>query len=155
MDTIIDILNLTGLEIAQGILDGSVSLPNTMPETLNFKLSMVRDGSCAFEGIPQEIHKNISQTVHGGWGMAILDSAAVLPIVTKLPKGMLTATSTFEAKFIRPLEVGVLYRAVGTVISVGKTLGHSQAELINTQNDKIMMSCTCTTSLLDHSDKIR
>lgn len=149
-----NILKLSGLEIAKGMLDGSVPLPDTMPVTMNYKFVDVRGGGCTFEGRPQASHKNISQHIHGGWGMTILDSAAVLSVVTKLPRGILTATSTFEAKFMRPLKEDVLYRAAGEVIAVGKTLAHSRAQLIDVQSEKIMMSCTCTTSLLDYSDKI-
>ena len=90
----------TGLEMLQSIMDGNFPNHDEMGATLNLKLVEVSDGICVYEGTPGTQHLNPRGSVHGGWTMSILDAAAVLSVVTALPKGKLCATSTFEVKFV-------------------------------------------------------
>ena len=144
---------MTGLEIAQGILTGNIPADDPMAVTMNFALAEAREGFSAFEGTPLALHQNLSTTIHGSWPMAILDSASVMAVVTTLPMGTLCATSTFEMKFHRPLQVNKRYRAEGRQISTGRTLGHAEGKLIEIGTGKLMASCTCSCSFIDISGR--
>ena len=140
---------LSGLEMVQGVLDGSLKSVDPITETMNFKMVEVSEGFCAFEGQPLQGHQNLGIHTHGGWLMSILDSAAVMALITTLPPGVVCATSTFEMKFIRPVTAGMKCRAEGRLISNGKTLGHAEGRLINLENGKLLGSCTCSCSYID------
>lgn len=140
---------ISGLEMVKGILDGSLKSSDPMADTLNFKMVEADFGFCAFEGTPKQAFQNIGIHTHGGWLMSILDSAAVMALVTTLPAGTVGATSTFEMKFIRPVSAGMKCRAEGKLISNGKTLGHSEGRLYNLENNKLLASCTCSCSYID------
>jgi len=142
----------TGLENLQGFLDGSSPMHDAMGSTLNLELKDVGDGLCVYEGTPLAAHLNPRELVHGGWVMSILDAAAVLAVVTTLPKGKLCATSTFEIKFVRPLMGGTLCRATGEVLSSGKNLAHSRARLIEVETGKLIAFCSCSASIYDIED---
>ena len=69
------IAGLTGKEILQGIIDGRLPHP-PISQTLTFWLVEIGDGFAAFEGEPGDHLLNPMGTVHGGWAMTLIDSAA-------------------------------------------------------------------------------
>jgi|GEM_PF-2102571 len=142
----------TGLQNLKTIIDGDTHLRDAMGDLLNLKLVDVESGTCAYEGRPQKEHLNPRDYVHGGWVMSILDAAAVMSVVTVLPEGQLCATSTFEVKFVRPLQHGTMCRAEGEMVSIGKNLAHCKARLIDTDTGKLIAFCTCSTSLYNVED---
>ncbi len=144
--------NFTGRENLQAIIDGISPLRDAMGELLNLDLIEVGEGTCVYEGTPQGKHLNPRGSVHGGWAMSILDAAAVLAVVTALPEGKLCATSTFEIKFVRPLAPGSFCRANGKLVSIGKTLAHSKARLVDVNSGKLIAFCSCSASLYDVED---
>jgi len=142
----------TGLDNLKSIMDGSFPKHDAMGQALNLDLVEVREGVCIYEGTPLAEHLNPRQLVHGGWTMGILDAAAVLAVVTALPKGKLCVTSTFEVKFVRPIKAGTHCRAEGELQSLGKTLAHSSARLTEVETGKLLAFCTCSASLYDVDD---
>ncbi len=142
----------TGLEMLQSIMDGSFPNHDEMGATLNLKLVEVSDGICVYEGTPGTQHLNPRGSVHGGWTMSILDAAAVLSVVTALPKGKLCATSTFEVKFVRPLSPGILCRAEGELQSLGASLAHAKSRLIDVETGKLIAFSSCSASVFDIDD---
>ena len=142
----------TGLDNLKSIMDGSFPIHDAMGQTLNLDLIEVGDGICVYAGSPEEQHLNPRGLVHGGWAMSILDAAAVLAVVTALPKGKLCATSTFEVKFARPIKAGMKCRAEGELESLGTNLAHAKARLIDIETGKLLAFCTCSASLYDIED---
>ena len=142
----------TGLEMLQSIMDGSFPIHDAMGETLNLQLKEVSNGRCVYEGTPRKEHLNPRASVHGGWTMSILDAAAVLAVVTALPKGKLCATSTFEVKFVRPLSPGMVCRSEGELLSLGSSLAHSKARLTDIATGKLIAFCSCSASVFDIDD---
>ena len=142
----------SGLENLHGIMDGSFPIHDAMGATLNLELLEVSEGWCVYEGTPLEMHLNPRSNVHGGWAMSILDAAAVLSVVTILPKGKLCATASIEVKFIRPLAPGQLCRAVGEFLIIEGKLGHARARLVDAKTDKLIASCNCSASIFDIAD---
>ncbi len=142
----------TGLDNLKSIMDGSFPVHDAMGQILNLDLIEVGDGICIYEGSPEKQHLNPRGLVHGGWAMSILDAASVLSVVTALPKGKLCATSTFEVKFARPIKAGMKCRAEGELISLGTTLAHAKARLIEVETGKLLAFCTCSASIYDIDD---
>jgi hypothetical protein len=62
------IARLTGKEILQAIIDGSLPHP-PISQTLTFWLVEIGDGFAAFEGEPGDHLLNPMGTMHGGWAM--------------------------------------------------------------------------------------
>ena len=139
----------SGLENLRNILAGREAFEDPMGQTLNIALVAVAKGVVSFEGTPGQHHLNPRGSVHGGWAMSIMDSAAVLAVVSALPKGKLCATSTFEIKFARPIKVGMTCRAEGEVVSQGSNLAHAKAKLIDCDTGKLLAFCTCSASVFD------
>ncbi len=142
----------TGLENIQTLVDTNSHINDAMGEILNLKLTEFSEGICIYEGIPDKRHLNPRGLIHGGWAMSILDAAAVLAVVTVLPKGKLCATSSLEVKFSRPIKVGMKCRAVGKVKSISSNLAHSKAKLIDVETGKLLAFCTCSASIFDVHD---
>lgn len=142
----------TGLENLKGFLDGDAPISDAMGDTLNLELLEVSEGICVYKGKPGKEHRNPRGLVHGGWAMSILDSAAVLAVVTSLPKGKLCATSSLEVKFARPIKAGMTCRAEGELQSMGTNLAHSKAKLIDIETGKLLAFCTCSASIYDVDD---
>jgi uncharacterized protein (TIGR00369 family) len=142
----------TGLENINTIIDTSSPIHDAMGDMLNLELKEVSEGICVYEGTPDIQHLNPRGSIHGGWAMSILDAAAVLAVVTVLPKGRLCATSSLEVKFSRPIQVGMKCRAIGKVKSISSNLAHSKAKLINIDTGKLLAFCTCSASIYDVVD---
>jgi len=142
----------TGLENIKTILDTNSPIHDAMGDMLNLELTEFSQGVCVYEGTPDAKHLNPRGLIHGGWAMSILDAAAVLAVVTVLPKGRLCATSSLEVKFSRPIKVGMKCRAVGRVKSISSHLAHSKAKLIDIETGKLLAFCTCSASIFDVED---
>lgn len=142
----------TGLENIQTLIDTDSPINDAMGKMLNLELTEFSDGICVYEGKPDTQHLNPRGHIHGGWAMSILDAAAVLSVVTVLPRGKLCATSSLEVKFSRPIKAGMKCRAVGKVKSISSNLAHSKAKLIDVETGKLLAFCTCTASIYDVHD---
>jgi len=142
----------TGLENIRKILDADSPVHDAMGTMLNLELKEFSEGICVYEGTPDARHLNPRGVIHGGWAMSILDAAAVLAVVTALPKGRLCATSSLEVKFSRPIKAGMKCRAEGKLKSMGANMAHSKAKLIDVETGKLLAFCTCTASIYDVYD---
>ncbi len=142
----------TGLENIATMIDANSPIHDSMGEMLNLELSEFSKGVCIYEGTPTDRHLNPRGHIHGGWTMSILDAAAVLAVVTELPKGRLCATSSLEVKFSRPLKPGMKCRAIGKVKSISTNLAHAKAKLIDVKTGKLLAFCTCSASIYDVTD---
>ena len=128
------------------MVSGKASGPAGMLETLNQSVTAVSFGTCEAEGTPDQSHCNPHGTVHGGWYMALLDSAASIAVFSALGPGLMSSTATIEVKLLRPITLGRTYRAIGETLSVGKRLGHSRADMIDIETgDRVAYAlATCS-----------
>ncbi len=138
-------LILTSLK---NMLAGQSDWPDPMRENLGFRLVEVDKGTCVYAGTPKDEHRNLAGTIHGGWVMSILDSAATISVASALPAGKTCATASIEVKFIRPVRVGQTVHAIGEMLSLGENLGHGQARLIDKVTGKLLAQCTVTVAVL-------
>jgi len=118
----------SGIEALRMLIDRRL-LPPIMV-LMNIWPIEVDDGRIVFEGEPGEEHYNPIGSIHGGFAMAILDSALGCAIHTKLPAGVGYATTDVQTRFIRgiSLESGRV-RCEGNVIHIGRTTAVSEARL--------------------------
>jgi len=93
---------LSGREILQAIIDGRLPQP-PISQTMTFWLVEVGDGFAVFEGEPGDHLLNPMGTVHGGWAMTLIDSAAGCAGYSLAPVGAGFRTVETKANLSRPI----------------------------------------------------
>ena len=96
------IAHVTGKEILQAIIDGRLPHP-PISETLTFWLAEISDGFAAFEGEPGDHLLNPMGTTHGGWAMALIDSATGCAGYSLIPAGAGFRTVETKVNLSRPI----------------------------------------------------
>lgn len=143
---IADLVNISGLEYLQGIVDGKFPSP-TISRALNFRISEVSEGSVTFTGIPTQDYMNPIGTVHGGYAATLLDSALACAVHSICPVGHASTTVELKINYVRPImpDTGRLF-ARGKVIHPGRQLATSEAKLTD-ENGKLFAHGTQTCSV--------
>ena len=124
-----EIARLTGKEILQAIIDGSLPHP-PISQTLSFWLVEIGDGFAAFEGEPGDHLLNPMGTMHGGWAMTLIDSAAGCAGYSLIPAGAGFRTVETKANLSRPItgDTGRV-RAEAHVVSQTRHIISTEARL--------------------------
>lgn len=146
-----DYRDLTGLELLTRSLDNPETGKNGMRGTINYRTVSIEEGRCVFEGTPEPRHMNMGGRVHGGWALTVLDSSMGTAVMSTLPAGKSSTTVTLEAKFMRPVAPGRLYRVTADVIKTGRMLTHVRSEMIDAENAKIVGTATGTFAIIDRT----
>lgn len=117
-----EIAGMTGLQMMRAILEGRLPAA-TISRALGFRLAEVGEGHAVFEGEPGDGILNPLGTVHGGFALTLIDSAAGCAAHTLLPAGVAYTTLETKANFVRAItpQTGTV-RAVGRVLSPGRTV---------------------------------
>jgi uncharacterized protein (TIGR00369 family) len=114
--------DLTGLELVAGLANGSIRRPS-MAELLPFTLLPPEPGQVRPVASPEARFTNLTNTIHGGWIMTMLDTAMSLAAQTKLSPGETCPTHETTAKFVRPIYADATeLQVVGRVVSKGRTV---------------------------------
>jgi uncharacterized protein (TIGR00369 family) len=118
---------------------------------LSFWLVEIGDGFAAFEGEPGPHLLNPMGTVHGGWTLTLIDSAAACACHSLLPPGSSYTTIETKANFSRAIkhDAGRL-RVEGRVVSQGRRIMSSQAQLL-AHNGRVLAHGTSTIMVLESS----
>src|SRR5271155_490626 len=141
---------MTGKELLQAIIDGRLPRP-PISKTLSFWISEVGDGFAAFEGDPGQHLLNPMGTVHGGWALTLIDSAAACAAQTLLPAGTGYTTIETKANFSRPITMDTgRVRAEARVVSQGRQIISSQAQVF-APDGRVLAHGTSTLMLLGGS----
>jgi uncharacterized protein (TIGR00369 family) len=99
---------------------------------MNFLLVEVELGKVTFEGAPDARLLNPLGSVHGGWALTLIDSAAGCAVHTTLPAGAGYATLETKANFTRPIRPdGGKVRCIGTVLTAGRQIATAEARLLD------------------------
>lgn len=138
------LLDLSGLEFMQGILDGTLPGP-PIAETLGYTLHHVADGTATFRGTPVFDVTNPMGTVHGGWYGTLLDSAMACAVMTKVPRGSVYTTLEYKINILRSIPLGQSIDCIGTVNHAGRSTGVATGEIRGTEDGKLYAtgSTTC------------
>lgn len=138
---------MSGRQVLQAIVDGA--LPQApISRTLGFRLVAVGEGSAAFEGDTGEHLLNPMGTVHGGWALTLIDSAAGCAAYSLLPAG--TGYTTIETKgnFSRPILAGSgRVRCEARVVAQGKRVLSCECRLHDAQG-RVLAHGTSTLMVL-------
>ena len=97
-----EIAGLTGREMLEAMVAGR--LPQApIAEGLSFRLAEVDDGRVVFVGDPGPHILNPLGSVHGGWALTLIDSAAGCAVHTLLGAGIGYTTIETKANFSRAI----------------------------------------------------
>jgi len=112
----------------------------------------VGDGTAVFEGEPGRHLCNPTGTVHGGWALTLIDSAAGCAGHSLLPAGIGYTTIETKANFSRPiLPTAGRIRCEGRVVSRGRQIISTEA-WVKDQAGKVLAHGTSTLMVLGARD---
>jgi uncharacterized protein (TIGR00369 family) len=139
---------LTGRQVLQAMIDGELPAP-PIARTLGFDLVEVGDGFAAFEGDTGPHLLNPLGTVHGGWALTLIDSAAGCAGATLLPEGVSYTTVETKANFVRPILPGTgRVRCEATAVGRGRRIISCEAK-VTSADGKLLAHGTSTLLVLD------
>ena len=141
------IAGLTGRETLQAMLDGK--LPGApMAERVHMQLIEIGDGLAIFEGHPAADLLNPLGTVHGGFALTLIDSAAGCALHTTLPAGVGYTSVETKANFIRAIRPATgPVRAEGRVVTAGRTIAVSEVRMTDREG-RVIAHGTSTLMIL-------
>jgi uncharacterized protein (TIGR00369 family) len=120
---------LNGLELLEAMMAGEVPRP-PMGGTLGFTLVEVERGRAVFEGVPGPQLLNPLGAVHGGFALALIDSACGCAVHSELDAGVGYTTVETKVNFTRPIDPnGGTVRCEGQVLSRGRQIATAEAYL--------------------------
>ena len=123
------IAGLSGKQILLAMLADDLPSP-PMAKTLGFELVEVGDGFAAFAGSPSEALLNPMGTVHGGWALTMVDSAAGCAALSLQPAGSGFTTIETKVNFSRPiLKDSGLVRAEARIVAPGRRILSAEARV--------------------------
>jgi uncharacterized protein (TIGR00369 family) len=128
-----EVVGKTGREILQAIIDGH--LPQApISQVMSFWITEVGDGFAAFEGEPGPHLLNPMGSVHGGWALTIVDSAAGCAGHSLLPAGAGYTTVETKVNFSRPITGATgRVRAEARALGRGRQIISSEARILDNE----------------------
>ena len=121
--------SLSGLEIITAMIAGDLPGP-PIGGLMGFRLIEAEKGRAAFEGTPGPSLLNPLGAVHGGYALALVDSACGCALHTELGAGVGYTTVETKVNFTRPIDPdGGPIRCEGRVLSRGRQIGTAEAYL--------------------------
>ena len=142
-----ELAGLDGLDFLRAVIAGRFPAP-LIGRTMGFRLAEVGPGTAVFEGEPFDGLLNPLGSVHGGWALALIDSAAGCAVHTELPAGTGYTTVETKVNFVRPIapEDGTV-RCEGRVLSRGRQIATAEARLLSAEG-KLLAHGTSTLIIL-------
>jgi len=134
----------SGLEALREVFEGRLP-PPPIAETMGFTGVHVEEGKAVFEGEPAEYLYNPIGVVHGGFAMALLDSAMGCAVHSTMKVGERYTTLEVKTNFVRPITVDTgRVRCEGVVIHRGGTIATAEGKLIAIESGKLLAHGTTT-----------
>ena len=119
----------TGLEILSAMIAGALPVP-PIGRLMGFRLVEVGEGRAVFEGMPGPDLLNPLGAVHGGYALALIDSACGCAVHSTLDAGIGYTTVETKVNFTRPIDPhGGPIRCEGQVLSRGRQIATAEAYL--------------------------
>ena len=139
--------SLTGLEILEAMVAGRAPRP-PMSDTMGFRLVEIERGRAVFEGAPGPHLLNPLGAVHGGFALALIDSACGCAVHSELDAGVGYTTVETKVNFTRPIDpAGGAVRCEGRVLSRGRQIATAEAYLRSAEG-KLLAHGTSTLIIL-------
>jgi len=111
-------------------------------ETIGASIAEVDEGRVVVELIADAKHRHEGGVVQGGIITQIADAAMGMSLLTMQPDDQSNTTIELKINFIRPVVEGRL-RAVGRVIELRRTLGFTEADVLD-QDGKLIAHASST-----------
>ena len=141
------IKSLTGLQILEAMVAGRAPRP-PMSDTMGFRLVEIERGRAVFEGAPGPHLLNPLGAVHGGFALALIDSACGCAVHSELDAGIGYTTVETKVNFTRPIDPeGAPIRCEGRVLSRGRQIATAEAYLRSAEG-KLLAHGTSTLIIL-------
>jgi uncharacterized protein (TIGR00369 family) len=142
-----DAAAMNGRELLQAIIDGRQPQP-PIAATMTFWLTEVGEGFAAFEGEPGSHLLNPMGSVHGGWALTLIDSAAGCAALSVLPAGSGYTTVETKGNFSRAIrhDSGRV-RAEARVASQGRQIISCEARVL-AKDGRVLAHGTSTLMVL-------
>ncbi len=138
-----DLAGLSGLEALQAMIDGRLPAA-PIAEPMNFLLVAVAEGFARFEGEPTPRLLNPLGSVHGGWALTLIDSAAGCAVHTMLKAGVGYATVETKVNMTRAIRADHGRVACeGRVVTRGRQIATAEARLTDVDG-KVLAHGTST-----------
>jgi uncharacterized protein (TIGR00369 family) len=115
------------LDVAERIMSGEVE-PPPVAKLIGFNLRSVERGRAVLDMKAGPQHWNPMGGLHGGILCDLTDAAMGIAYASTLAEGEAFATVELKINFLRPVREGRLV-AEGWVVSGGRTLGYTEAEV--------------------------
>jgi uncharacterized protein (TIGR00369 family) len=115
------------LDVAERIMSGEVE-PPPVAKLIGFNLRSVERGRAVLDMNAGPQHWNPMGGLHGGILCDLTDAAMGIAYASTLAEGEAFATVELKINFLRPVREGRLV-AEGWVVSGGRTLGYTEAEV--------------------------
>jgi uncharacterized protein (TIGR00369 family) len=142
-----DMAALSGLDLLRAMIAGRIPAA-PIAATLGFRLAEVAPGRAVFEGEPGPGLLNPLGSVHGGWALTLIDSAAGCAVHTLLDAGVGYATVETKVNFARPIAPdGGIVRCEGRVLTKGRQIATAEAQLLSAEG-KILAHGSSTLMIL-------
>ena len=142
-----EIGSLSGLELLTRMVAGEFQSA-AIGRTLSFKLVEIEKGRAVFEGTPGPHLLNPLGAVHGGWALALIDSACGCAVHSELDAGVGYTTVETKVNFTRPIAPGGRpVRCEGQVLSRGSRIATADAFLRSAEG-KLLAHGTSTLLIL-------
>ena len=124
-----ELQRLSGLEVLTAMIAGDLPVP-PIGRLMGFRLVEVAPGRAVFEGRPGPDLLNPLGAVHGGYALALIDSACGCAVHSELHAGIGYTTVETKANFARPIDPnGGPIRCEGRVLSRGRQIATAEAYL--------------------------
>lgn len=134
----------TGMELLQDVFSGKLP-PPPITATMNFIGTEVSEGHAVFTGDADESLYNPIGVVHGGFAMALLDSAMGCAIHTTLGAGEAYTSLETKVNFTRPITSRTgRVRCEGTVLHRGDRIATAEGKLFAEETGKLLAHGTTT-----------
>jgi uncharacterized protein (TIGR00369 family) len=135
-----------GLALLRAIIAGE--RPPAIGQTMGFRLVEVERGRAVFEGEPGPHLLNPLGAVHGGFALALIDSACGCAVHSELDAGIGYTTVETKVNFTRPIDPnGPPIRCEGRVLSRGRQIATAEAFLRSAEG-KLLAHGTSTLIIL-------
>jgi uncharacterized protein (TIGR00369 family) len=135
---------MSGLAALKEVFEGRLP-PPPIAATMGFSGVHVEEGKSVFEGEPAEYQYNPIGVVHGGFAMALLDSAMGCAVHSTLAVGERYTTLEVKTNFVRPITLDTgRVRCEGVVIHRGGTIATAEGRLTAVVTGKLLAHGTTT-----------
>ena len=131
---------LSGLEVMQGIIAGTIS-PPPIARLLEMTVLEVEHGRALFALEPAEWMYNPIGSVHGGVAATILDSCMGCAVHTTLEAGVGYATTDLQVRYLRSMRAGDgRVMAEGRVVHAGRRTATAEGRLFLERDETVLLA---------------